>query len=162
MAVEPDDLDLTPRTGPVAPAPRVRAARKGQKLKAGVVLAVVLAAGAVVLFQGLGNATTYFCNADEVGVKDSCMADKRFRLQGSVVEGSVVQQERAVDFSVAYGGATIPVAHTGAPPELFQEGIAVVLEGRMVGDTFASDRIMVKHSETYKAEHPDRLEPSAP
>ena len=47
--------------------------------------------------------------------------------------------------------------HEGDPPELFQPGIPVVLEGRWSGDHFASDRIMVKHSEQYKAGNPDRV-----
>ena len=40
---------------------------------------------------------------------------------------------------------------------MFKPGIPVVLEGRFQGDTFASDRIMVKHSEDYVAEHPSRV-----
>jgi cytochrome c-type biogenesis protein CcmE len=171
VAVEPDAvasrragraIDLSPRTGQVGPAPRVRSRRKGQKVKAGALLAAVLGIGAVVLFQGLSNATTFFCNADEVNVKESCTSDKRFRLQGLVDSGSVERGERSADFTVSYGDATIPVSHRGDPPELFQEGISVVLEGRMVGDTFQSDRIMVKHSEQYKAEYPDRVDPNGP
>jgi len=33
----------------------------------------------------------------------------------------------------------------------------VVLEGKFEGDGFASDRILVKHSETYVADHPERV-----
>jgi cytochrome c-type biogenesis protein CcmE len=40
---------------------------------------------------------------------------------------------------------------------MFKPGIPVVLEGRFDGDTFASDRIMVKHSEDYVAKHPSRV-----
>jgi cytochrome c-type biogenesis protein CcmE len=49
------------------------------------------------------------------------------------------------------------VSHQGDPPELFKPGIPVVLEGRFQGATFASDRIMVKHSEDYVAKHPSRV-----
>jgi cytochrome c-type biogenesis protein CcmE len=162
MAVDDDGLDLTPRTVAVGPAPRVRVARRGQKVRVGVLLAVLLGVGAVILFQGLSNATVFFCNADEVGVKSSCTADKRFRLQGTVDEGSVRTGDRKVDFTVSYGGVTIPVAHQGDPPELFQEGIPVVLEGVMEDGTFRSNRIMVKHSEEYKADNPDRVPENVP
>jgi len=37
-----------------------------------------------------------------------------------------------------------------------------VLEGRFHGEGFASDRIMVKHSETYVAENPDRVAVTSP
>jgi cytochrome c-type biogenesis protein CcmE len=35
-----------------------------------------------------------------------------------------------------------------------------VLEGHWQGATFQSDLIMVKHSEQYKAKHPDRVQGS--
>jgi len=51
----------------------------------------------------------------------------------------------------------VPVVHTGDQPQLFKDSTPVVLEGRWDGDHFASDRIMIKHSEDYKTQHPDRL-----
>jgi cytochrome c-type biogenesis protein CcmE len=58
----------------------------------------------------------------------------------------------------------VPVLHHGDPPEMFKPGIPVVLEGQFQGgtDTFSSDRILVKHSETYIAENPDRVQSTAP
>ena len=56
------------------------------------------------------------------------------------------------------GRRASPCVHQGDPPELFQPGIPVVLEGRWQGDAFASDRIMVKHTSEYRAENPDRVE----
>ena len=55
-------------------------------------------------------------------------------------------------------GVALPVRHQGDPPELFRDSIPVVLEGRFEGTTFASDRIMIKHSSTYTAKHPDRVQ----
>jgi cytochrome c-type biogenesis protein CcmE len=40
---------------------------------------------------------------------------------------------------------------------MFKPGIPVVLEGRFTGDVFTSDRILVKHSETYIARNPERV-----
>lgn len=159
-------MDLTPRTGPegaVASAPRARpASTKRRKIGVGVVLAVLLGAMAIIVFQGLSNATTYFYNADEAVAKRASLEDKRFRLQGEVVPGSIVDDGDTVDFDVRFNGVTVAVQNTGSPPELFQEGIPVVLEGRWAGDVFASDRILVKHSSEYKAENPDRVPADAP
>jgi len=63
-----------------------------------------------------------------------------------------------VRFDVAHDDVTVAVAHQGDPPELFQPGIPVVLEGHWDGDTFASDRILVRHSSEYEAENGDRLD----
>jgi len=40
--------------------------------------------------------------------------------------------------------------------------VPVVLEGHWQGDVFAGDRILVKHSEDYKASNPDHVASDAP
>jgi cytochrome c-type biogenesis protein CcmE len=160
-------VDSTELPGqPARPAadlrPRTTAVQRKRKWPAGVALALVLAAGGVVLFKGLSSASLYFCNADEVGVKSGCDPDDRFRLQGAVQAGSVSAAGATTSFNVEYNGAVIPARHQGDPPDLFQEGIPVVLEGSMVSGTFESDLIMVKHTEQYRADNPNRIEPTAP
>ncbi|HEY5699055.1 MAG TPA: cytochrome c maturation protein CcmE, partial [Acidimicrobiales bacterium] len=81
----------------------------------------------------------------------------RFRLQGKVVDDSVEETDDGVAFQVTFNGVTVDVVHQGDPPELFQPGIPVVLEGHWDGDVYASDRILVKHSSEYEAENEDRL-----
>ena len=122
---------------------------------------VVLALGFLVV-QGLGNATLYFRTADEAVAQRDSLGSKRFRIQGTVVAGTVRPSGNEVAFDIAANDVTVAVVHQGDPPELFQPGIPVVLEGRFQGDHFASDRILVKHSETYTAEHPDRVTTSVP
>ena len=124
--------------------------------------AVVLAALGFLVFQGLGNATLYFRNADEAVAQRATLGDRRFRIQGAVVAGSVRQTGDDVAFRITYNDVDVPVRHRGDPPELFQDGIPVVLEGKFEGDHFASDRILVKHSETYVAENPNRVTTSVP
>jgi cytochrome c-type biogenesis protein CcmE len=160
-------VDLTPRThtelgdAPGAPAPAP--GRKGRRWLPAAVVGALLVGGAVVLFQGLTNATVYFCNANEVGAKSGCEPGERFRLQGTVVDGSIVYDEaetRVVEqFLVAYGGVEIPVTYNGDPAGIFQENIPVVVEGRMGTDgQFAGDRILVRHTEQYREENPNRTE----
>jgi cytochrome c-type biogenesis protein CcmE len=109
--------------------------------------------------RGLGDATVYFRTADEAVAQRSSLGDRRFRLEGTVVPGSVRQEGSAVTFDVrGTGGAVVGVVHQGDPPELFQPDIPVVLEGRWDGDRYASDRIMVKHSSEYRAENPERVD----
>ncbi|MGV3757936.1 MAG: cytochrome c maturation protein CcmE [Actinomycetota bacterium] len=152
-------MELTPRTGPSAPTDVPAPARRGRSpLVYGVLLAVLLGLG-VVVWQGLTSASLYFYNADEAVAKRDELADKRFRLQGTVLGETIEQSDDGVDFAVAYNGVEVEVRHQGDPPELFQPGIPVVLEGRWAeaGDHFASDTIKVKHSESYEAENEDRL-----
>jgi cytochrome c-type biogenesis protein CcmE len=118
---------------------------------------VVLAALGFLVFQGLGNATLYFRTADEAVAQRAELGDRRFRIEGDVVDGSVRQIGNDVTFTLTSKSVEVPVRHKGDPPELFRPGIPVVLEGRFQGDTFSSDRIMVRHSETYVAENPERV-----
>ena len=122
---------------------------------------VVVALGFLV-FQGLGNATLYFRTADEAVAQRDDLDSRRFRIQGNVVPGSVRESGNEVAFDIESKNVTVPVVHKGDPPELFQPGIPVVLEGRFQGEHFASDRILVKHSETYVAEHPERVTSTRP
>ncbi len=118
---------------------------------------VVLAALGFLVFQGLGNATLYFRTADEAVAQRNELGDRRFRIEGDVVDGSVRQVGNDVSFTLTKKSVEVPVRHKGDPPELFRPGIPVVLEGRFQGDHFSSDRILVKHSETYVAENPERV-----
>jgi cytochrome c-type biogenesis protein CcmE len=151
-------VELTPRTAPdphgVAPSRHRRS-----PWSYGALVAVLLGL-AVVVYQGLTSASLYFYNADEAVELQADLGDKRFRLQGTVLGDSIEPTEQGVDFTVAYNGETVAVQHLGDPPELFQPGIPVVLEGRWdsSGTFFASDTIRVKHSERYEADNGDRLD----
>ena len=118
---------------------------------------VVVAALGFLVFQGLGNATLYFRTADEAVAQREQLGDRRFRIEGDVIDGSVRQVGNDVACVLTKTSVQVPVQHKGDPPELFRPGIPVVLEGRFQGDHFSSDRILVKHSETYVAENPERV-----
>ena len=120
-------------------------------------LVVVLAALGFLLYKGLGNATLYFRTADEAVAQRASLGGRRFRIEGDVVPGTVSQVGGDVAFRITSKGVEVPVIHRGDPPELFRPGIPVVLEGRFEGDGFTSDRILVKHSETYVADNPGRV-----
>ena len=44
------------------------------------------------------------------------------------------------------------MVHSGAPQELFSEGIGVVVEGTWDGTVFHSDTMLVKHDEQYRTD----------
>jgi cytochrome c-type biogenesis protein CcmE len=119
--------------------------------------AVVLAALGFLVFRGLGNATLYFRTADEAVAQREDLGERRFRIEGTVVPGSVSSSGGTVFFRIAGDHEQVNIVHRGDPPELFKPGIPVVLEGRFQGGGFASDRMLVKHTESYVADHPERV-----
>ena len=152
-----DGLDLTPRDAPpVGGGDRDR----GKRLAAVGVLVVLAAVLVFMAYQGLSSATVFFRNADEAVAERESLGDRRFRLQGTVVDGSLERDGFAVRFLVEHGDVRVEVRHEGDPPELFQPEIPVVLEGRWSASDpwFESDRILVKHTEEYEAENPDRTD----
>jgi len=149
--VEPVELDLTPRD--LEPVPVKQRSRV-----VGTVVGLVVVVGIVaVLWNGLSQATLFFYNVDQAVAKKSEMGDKRFRMQGNVVRGSVDHTETGVDFVLTFNGEQVTVHHTGEPPDLFGPKIPVVLEGKFVGDVFQSDRILIRHDNNYDETNQERI-----
>lgn len=168
-ALDDDAARLTPR---VAPAAR----RRRKNPFALVALVVIVVALGAVVFSALGDATLFFRNADEAVAQRTDLGDRRFRIQGLVDGDSITPTARGVDFVVTHNGVDVTIAYQGDPPDLFQPGIPVVIEGRWArtdnaefvapddalptddGWYFSGDRALVKHTEVYQEDHPDRVD----
>lgn len=150
------DIDLSPRT-PVDAAARVRRKRNWLPL---LVLGLVVIAGGVIVTQFLTQAVDYYCNVDEVGVRDGCDADRRLRLQGVVERGTVESIGADTAFDISFNGERISVYYDGEPGGIFKECIPVIVHGSFdsASDTFRSDRLEVKHSDEYVSVNDERLE----
>lgn len=131
-----------------------------RKLRYGVALAVALGAVAWLVVGPLRSNIQYFRTASEAVEQKADDGDRRFRLAGQVVSGSVESTEQGVEFDVTDGAATVRVIHRGDPPQLFDDGVPVVCEGRwsQAGSHFASDRILIRHDNQYRP--PDVTEPA--
>ena len=152
------DAGSATRPNGVGPAPRVRPrdpVRTRRLLLAG---AVVVGALVFLVVEGLGNATVYFKTADEAVAARSQLGTRRFRIEGVVVDRSVHELARGqLGFTIESNGARVQVVHSGEQPALFRPNIPVVLEGHFAGNVYRSDRILVKHSASYVARHPERV-----
>jgi cytochrome c-type biogenesis protein CcmE len=150
------ELDLSPRSQP--PAGTGRGRRRWMPI---VVLAVVLLAGGVMVAKFLTSAIDYYCNVDEIGVKDGCEAGRILRVQGRVEEGSVLAEGGVTNFVIAFNDVELPVRYDGDPGGLFQECIPVVVHGKLEGEVFLGNRLEVKHDESYAEANPDRIDDAA-
>jgi cytochrome c-type biogenesis protein CcmE len=145
--------DLSPR--PVSDAaPRGRTQRRWIPI---VVLGFVLVAGGVIVTQFLRSAVDYYCNADEIGVRSGCDADRRLRVQGTVDAGSLSEVNGDTAFTITFNDVTVPVRYDGQPGGIFKECLPVIVHGRLEGGTFMGDDIEVKHDSSYEAANPERL-----
>lgn len=154
-----DDEDLPPVV-------TTRRPRRTSTVRVVVASTLLLGAVAFLVTKGLGSATVYFKTADEAVAQRQDLGTRRFRIQGTVMAGSIVQEDGRLLFTIlGDGGAVVPVVHTGGQPTgLFKDSIPVVLEGHWAnqGGAYASDTIIVKHSETYRVDNPARVDDYAP
>ena len=120
--------ELSPR--PARPA-RVRRGRR--RLIPWILTVGVVGAVVFLIANLLGDAALFFYNADEAVERRVELGDDRFRVQGTPIEGTIIESFRddrpVVGFSITFGEVAIDVVHVGDPPELFQPGVPVVLEG---------------------------------
>ena len=112
--------------------------------------AVIAVVAMVFLAFNLASSLVYFNTPTELAGEDA--ANLRMLLGGQVVPGTVTETTEGVSFDVTDGRTAVLVLHTGAPQQLFQEGIGVVVEGTWDGAAFHSDTMLVKHDETYRTE----------
>ncbi|HEX7133836.1 MAG TPA: cytochrome c maturation protein CcmE [Iamia sp.] len=156
-------LDLSPRTGPDdGPTPREPRSRGRGLLVGGVIVALLAGIFALLVVQ-LQGSSRYYYNVDEAVAEREAIGDDDIRIQGTVVGEPTEQAADELVFSLAFGGESVDVVYTGLepPPDLFAAGVPTVLDGHFTDDgRFASDRIVIKHTEEYREENPDHVEDS--
>src|SRR5919108_1649916 len=120
-------------------------------------LAVVIAAFGYLIYGGIGQNLVYFLSPKELLTRGTAAYDLPVRLGGQVVPGSVQWDADRLElrFRVTDGTDQVSVRSKGAPPQMFRDGIGVVVEGRYRrGGEFESHNLMVKHSNEYRPPKP--------
>ena len=120
-----------------------------------LVAALVVALGgfAVIAGSGISKNLVYYWTPSDIDKAGDKAYGASIRLGGQVKPGSVrYVRGSALEFDVTDRKQVIHVRSTGSPPQMFREGIGVVVEGTMVpGGYFQSDRLMVSHNNEYRA-----------
>ncbi|MCB9673635.1 MAG: cytochrome c maturation protein CcmE [Alphaproteobacteria bacterium] len=126
-----------------------------------VALAVAAGALGTIAFSDMGEDLVYYWSPTELLARDDAM-NHTVRLGGQVEPGTIDWDKEAqtVSFSISDGSASVPVSCKGNPPQMFREGIGVVVEGELQPDgVFHTEKIMVKHSNEYKAPEGTETDP---
>ena len=123
--------------------------RKQQRLVL-VLVALILLGGAsgLVLFA-LSDSVAFFVTPSEIAA-GKVDVDKRFRLGGLVVAGSIERNDGTVRFRLSDQASEVPVRYRGILPDLFREGQGIVAQGMLGTDgVFAASEVLAKHDENY-------------
>ncbi|MGH7636638.1 MAG: cytochrome c maturation protein CcmE [Gemmatimonadaceae bacterium] len=119
--------------------------------------AVIAATFAWLLLGGLRDNVVFFLTPRELLAKGDGGMDVPVRLGGQVKAGSVQWDANTLDlrFTVTDGASDMQVRSTGAPPQMFRDGMGIIVEGRVARDgVFQASGLMVKHSNEYRAPKP--------
>lgn len=116
-------------------------------------LAVAAVAFVVIAAGGIGENLVYYWGPSDVHAAGPKAVGATIRLGGQVKPGSIVENEgSALAFDVTDGKADVHVRSQGVPPQMFREGIGVVVEGTMTdAGYFECNRLMVSHDNEYRA-----------
>jgi cytochrome c-type biogenesis protein CcmE len=124
--------------------------RKQQRLILVVVALVLLGGATGLVLAALSDSVAFFASPSDV-TGGKLEVDRRFRLGGLVVPGSVEQQaDGAVRFRLTDEANEVTVSYRGILPDLFREGQGIVAQGTLgPGGEFRASEVLAKHDENY-------------
>jgi len=104
--------------------------------------------GLSLILYSLNSKLDYFFTPTELSKVD-IPGDKRIKVGGMVLSGSVSRIESKIIFSVTDYENIIKVEFDGIVPDLFKEGSGVVILGFLRDEIFYAEEVLAKHDENY-------------
>jgi len=151
---DPEQASATVGGAPDGAAlPATRGSSSG-KIWIAVLLLLAAAGLTFLIVSGVEKNLVYYLTPSELLAKGEDGVGANVRLGGMVQAGSynLQHETNTLTFSVTDNTATIAVRASAIPPEMFREGIGVIVEGILQEDgVFTTERLMVRHSNEYKA-----------
>lgn len=115
---------------------------------------IVVAAITYLAITGFQKSTTYYMEVDGYLSRASALGSQVVRVAGSVKPGTIKWESGNVLLKFTLAGATgsMPVTFKGIRPDNFEDGRAVVVEGRMGADgEFAARKLIIQCPSKYEA-----------
>lgn len=109
-----------------------------------------LAVAAVVVYLAVSGARegmVYYLTVSEFNGKVSTLGDQGVRVSGKVVKGTIKKDSTNldIDFVITDGKEQLPVSYQGIVPDIFGDGIEVVVEGKYLsGGSFQATSLLTK------------------
>ena len=125
--------------------------RKKQRLVLVTVALLLLGGATTLVLLALSDSVAFFASPTDIAT-GKIDTERRFRLGGLVVEGSVQRggKDGLVTFALTDQANAVQVAYRGLLPDLFREGQGIVAQGVLGADgVFVASEVLAKHDETY-------------
>ena len=96
-------------------------------------------------------AQAFYLTTTELQERGPTPADEAFRLNGTVVPGSIEQEGLTTTFTLSDGSTEIPVTTEVAVPDTLKDRSDVVARGSYDGSTFEAVEVLAKCPSKFKA-----------
>jgi cytochrome c-type biogenesis protein CcmE len=104
--------------------------------------------GISLILYSLNSNLDYFFTPTELK-KQNIPSDKRIKLGGMVLKGSVEREASEISFVVTDYENSLRVVYDGIVPDLFKEESGVVVLGFYRDDMIYAEEVLAKHDENY-------------
>ncbi|MBM3767522.1 MAG: cytochrome c maturation protein CcmE [Acidobacteria bacterium] len=123
-----------------------------KKIKFGSVIAIVIGVLGWIAYSGVDETASYFKTIEEVHAMGPEAKDKKLRVGGYVVPGSIKRSGNQVDFAIDYHSHKMQVRYTGNEPlpDTFKDGSEALIDGRMGDQVFHATKVAAKCASKYE------------
>ena len=126
--------------------------RRNVKFIVGILIIIITAIWFGV--SGLKDGYSYYLTADELVAKKDAFYNKRIKVAGRVVKGTIIKGAENLKFNIEQNGIIIPVEYppNESIPDMFKDNSQVVISGvYLESGIFKSDFIQAKCPSKYEA-----------
>jgi len=128
---------------------------KRKQLKFVVGSAVIILTLAFLGYSGFQESKSYYMTVTELYEKKNENYERRLKVAGDVVPGSIVRDGKAIKFTISQENNSLPVVYVGtdAPPDTFVDRAQAVVEGKYGQDgVFTANHMQAKCASKYEKE----------
>lgn len=125
----------------------MKAIRK-QRLATVLLILTTSSIGSFLIIRALDSNLDFFFTPSEL-FKENIPNNKRIKVGGMVLEGSVSRDKTNISFVITDYEGSINVKFDGLVPDLFKEGSGVVVLGYLKDKTIIAEDVLAKHDENY-------------
>ena len=119
-----------------------------QRLLTVLLILTTSALGSFLIIRALDSNLDFFFTPSEL-FKEEIPNNKRIKVGGMVLEGSVTRDKTNISFVITDYEGSIDVEFDGLVPDLFKEGSGVVVLGYLKDKTLIAEDVLAKHDENY-------------
>ena len=119
-----------------------------QRLITVLLILTTSALGSFLIIRALDSNLDFFFTPSEL-FKEEIQNNKRIKVGGMVLEGSVTRDKTNISFVITDYEGSIDVEFDGLVPDLFKEGSGVVVLGYLKDKTLIAEDVLAKHDENY-------------